>query len=296
MADAANVKLLVDGPRTVVVQLTSVSDGTGESAVVKIDPSTLTGAPISLAVDKIAYTTVGMSVQMHWQADTPDQLWSLPADDTNELCFRAMGGLQNPKSTGWTGDITLTTVGHSSNDSYNIVLTLHKKWGHPAWHPDSSRILEVGNLFFDTDRSGAVTRLAELPRLSGSHPSVSPDGSLYVTDGTVDQLGGPTGHWGIMVGDTRGGGAFGRADASGVYRLVNPQGKEGVAEGEFKVTISKRIMPDGKDVPEDDMTPPIDSPARENSLRLTVEAQLQCDRREAPQRIVLPHRQPELRA
>lgn len=129
MADAANVKLLVDGPRTVVVQLTSVSDGTGESAVVKIDPSTLTGAPISLAVDKIAYTTVGMSVQMHWQADTPDQLWSLPADDTNELCFRAMGGLQNPKSTGWTGDITLTTVGHSSNDSYNIVLTLHKKWG-----------------------------------------------------------------------------------------------------------------------------------------------------------------------
>lgn len=87
----------------------------------------------------------------------------------------------------------------------NDFLMLQPKWGHPAWHPDSTRILEVGNLFYDANQAGKTIRLPDLPRLSGSHPSVSPDGSLYVTDGLVDKLGGPPGDWGIVVGDTRGG-------------------------------------------------------------------------------------------
>jgi hypothetical protein len=84
-------------------------------------------------------------------------------------------------------------------------LMMHPKWGHPAWFPDSRRILEVGNLFYDANRQGEVTHLPDLPQLSGSHPSVSPDGSLYVTDGRLDRLGGPAGQWGIVVGDMRGG-------------------------------------------------------------------------------------------
>jgi hypothetical protein len=84
-------------------------------------------------------------------------------------------------------------------------LMLNPKWGHPAWHPDSNRILEVGNIFYDANRGGEVIRLPDLPRLRGSHPSVSPDGSLYVTDGLLDEVGGPAGQWGIVVGDTRGG-------------------------------------------------------------------------------------------
>lgn len=66
------------------------------------------------------------------------------------------------------------------------------------------------------------------------------------------------------IGDTHGAGGFGRTDANGVYKLTNVRGPEGVAEGEFKVVISKRLLPDGSDVPENDMTPPIDSPARES--------------------------------
>src|SRR5205085_1318973 len=33
------------------------------------------------------------------------------------------------------------------------------KWGHPAWMPDSRHILEVGNLLFDTEDAGKMTRI-----------------------------------------------------------------------------------------------------------------------------------------
>lgn len=79
-----------------------------------------------------------------------------------------------------------------------------EQWGHPAWHPDSRRILEVGNILLDTD-TGAMTRIADLPKLRGCHPSVSPDGRLLVMDGLTDALGGQPGEWGVVVADARGG-------------------------------------------------------------------------------------------
>jgi hypothetical protein len=84
-------------------------------------------------------------------------------------------------------------------------LFLREKWGHPAWHPDSSRIIEMGNLFLDAI-DGSVTRVPNLPNLRGSHPSVSLDGRLMVTDGLTDSpgVGGKPGEWCVMVGDLRG--------------------------------------------------------------------------------------------
>jgi len=80
------------------------------------------------------------------------------------------------------------------------------KWGHPAWEPDSRHIFEVGNLRFDTESAeGKYTRLAGVPNLRGSHPSISPDGRLMVTDGYSEPAGGPPLEWGIMVADMNGG-------------------------------------------------------------------------------------------
>lgn len=79
-----------------------------------------------------------------------------------------------------------------------------EKWAHPAWHPDSHKLIERGNFFYDLDRQGQIVRLPDLPAMS-NHPSVAPDGKLFVTDGLVDAVGGPPGHWGVAVGDTRGG-------------------------------------------------------------------------------------------
>lgn len=81
------------------------------------------------------------------------------------------------------------------------------QWGHPAWHPDSRHIFEMGNVIFDTDIGSPAryTKLQDVPRLSGSHPSVSPDGLLMVTDGLSEAAGGKPKEWGIMVADMRGG-------------------------------------------------------------------------------------------
>lgn len=80
------------------------------------------------------------------------------------------------------------------------------QWGHPAWTPDSKHILEAGNIIFDVaDNPAKYTRLKDVPVLSGTHPSVSPDGTLMVTDGASKNVGGKDGEWGIQVADMRGG-------------------------------------------------------------------------------------------
>ena len=48
-----------------------------------------------------------------------------------------------------------------------------KKWGHPAWHPDSGKIIERGNVFFDIDNGGKMIRMPGLPNMT-DHPSVAP--------------------------------------------------------------------------------------------------------------------------
>jgi Tol biopolymer transport system component len=84
------------------------------------------------------------------------------------------------------------------------LLFMRSKWGHPAWHPDSRRIIEVGNLLINSD-GGAVGRIPNVPSLRGCHPSVSPDGRLIVMDGLAESVGGKPGEWAVLVADIRGG-------------------------------------------------------------------------------------------
>lgn len=80
------------------------------------------------------------------------------------------------------------------------------QWGHPGWTPDSMHIFEVGNITMDISKEKfTYTKLKDVPAPSGSHPSVSPDGKLMVTDGLSDKFGGKPGEWGIWVGDMNGG-------------------------------------------------------------------------------------------
>ncbi len=127
MADLVATQKIVDGPRNAVIRFTNVSDGTGESAVTKVDVATLSATPGSVRIDKIVYSTVGMSVNILWDATTPVLATSLPADRSDTLDFCCDGGLPNPKATGWTGNIKFTTVGHTLGDTYTVVLYLVKK-------------------------------------------------------------------------------------------------------------------------------------------------------------------------
>jgi hypothetical protein len=77
-----------------------------------------------------------------------------------------------------------------------------RRWGHPAWHPDSRTILDVPGVLIDTE-TGQRRTLAGVPRLPGAHPSWDPDGMLYVADVALERLGGAPGEWGIVVVDSR---------------------------------------------------------------------------------------------
>jgi hypothetical protein len=83
------------------------------------------------------------------------------------------------------------------------ITTMRERWGHPAWHPDAYHWIEMGNILFDAD-GRSTTRIPNVPVLRGQHLSVSPNGKLWVQDGTTEPLGGPTGEWGVMVADLRG--------------------------------------------------------------------------------------------
>jgi|TARA_R110000772_G_scaffold22568_1_gene60970 hypothetical protein len=134
MADAVTSTTLSDSDRSAVIQLTNTSDGTGESAVTKIDVSALTSRSTDAApctgvrLARIVYSTFGMSVKLLWDATTNTICWDLNSDYTTDEDFSDFGGIRNTSGSGKTGDIALTTTGHSSADSYVIVLTLLKEF------------------------------------------------------------------------------------------------------------------------------------------------------------------------
>lgn len=131
MADTVDVKVVHNGTRRYVVHLTNISDGTGESVVVKVDVSTLTGpngiAPTYTAIEEIQWSIQGFtSVRLFWDATTDDEIAML-ASGNGYLNFRPVGGLVDPKSSGTVGDILLTTAGAVSGATYDITLVLRLK-------------------------------------------------------------------------------------------------------------------------------------------------------------------------
>tara|TARA_R100001126_G_C4830774_1_gene151694 strand:- start:293 stop:697 length:405 start_codon:yes stop_codon:yes gene_type:complete len=134
MADAVATQTIQDGPRIAVFRFTNVSDGTGESAVTKIDVSALTSDPMSgaacssVVIQKIYYSTIGMGVKIFFDASTDVLGWQLNADFSDTLDFSEFTGIPDTKASGTTGDVKFTTVGASNNDVYNIVMQVVKRY------------------------------------------------------------------------------------------------------------------------------------------------------------------------
>tara|TARA_A100001515_G_scaffold32047_1_gene24941 strand:- start:1619 stop:2026 length:408 start_codon:yes stop_codon:yes gene_type:complete len=135
MADAVASQTIQDGPRKAIFKFTNVSDGTGESAVKKIDVSALTADPMTgaactkVTIEKIWYSTIGMGVKIFFDASTDVLAWQLNADYADELDFSEFNGIPNNAGSGVTGDIMFTTVGHSNNDVYTVCLSVIKHYG-----------------------------------------------------------------------------------------------------------------------------------------------------------------------
>ena len=134
MADAVTVTTVEDGPKRAIFYLTNTSDGTGEAAVTKIDVSALSSLQdgtscTKVRIEKIIFANVGMGVKLLWDATTDVIAAQLPADYSDTLDYSDMSGLPNVAAAGGnTGDIQLTTVGHSSGDTYSVVLHCLKQY------------------------------------------------------------------------------------------------------------------------------------------------------------------------
>lgn len=125
-ADDAVVTTVVDAdPSNYTVVATNLSDGTGESAAIKVDLSALTGAE-AIIVKRVQWETQGYTyLTLAWDHTADDVAAFLP-NGSGSIDYGK--GLVDPGSTGGTGDLVLTTVGHDSGDTYTIVLNLGIKY------------------------------------------------------------------------------------------------------------------------------------------------------------------------
>ena len=134
MADAVTSQTIIDGPNKAVMKFTNISDGTGESAVKKVDVSALSTSSdgdtcTSVIIEKIWWQCNGMKVKLLFDATSDAFCIELGENQSGHHDYTSFGGLTNNAGSGVTGDILFTTVGHSSADSYTVVLYMRKKYG-----------------------------------------------------------------------------------------------------------------------------------------------------------------------
>jgi hypothetical protein len=131
MADAVTSQTIQDGEKNCIMKFTNVSDGTGESAVAKVDVSALSSnsAGVSCSevrVLRVSHAIVGMSVQLFLDATSNVLLMELAESSNGHMDFKDFSGIPNNAGSGKTGDILFTTKGHSSGDTYSVVLEMTK--------------------------------------------------------------------------------------------------------------------------------------------------------------------------
>lgn len=127
MADVVDTKVVFSGTKEYEVHLLNLSDGTGESAVTKIDVSTLTagnGKPVSgIAIEHIRANVHGMSVLLACKGTSPIDMIRL-GEGLNQMDFRKSGGMVFKNTGSGANNVTLTTTGQVSGSTYDITLRI----------------------------------------------------------------------------------------------------------------------------------------------------------------------------
>lgn len=127
MADAVTSQTILDGERLFIGKFTNISDGAGETAVLKINVSTLKRNAFNLAcngvkINKVWVQTLGMGVDILWDATTDVLCESIPADVMYKMCYDSFGGLPNNAGAGVTGNVLFSTIGASAGDRYTVII------------------------------------------------------------------------------------------------------------------------------------------------------------------------------
>lgn len=128
MADSVATHVLDSNKSFHIVQLTGTFDTSDESAVTKVDRSSLTAlngrAPGALDVECIEWVIEGLTrVTLAWEHSAGDATIAV-LSGSGEINYQSAGGLRDTsgKNTGTEGDVHLTTLGAASGGSYTILL------------------------------------------------------------------------------------------------------------------------------------------------------------------------------
>lgn len=133
MADAVTSQTLLDGERLAIMKFTNISDGTGESAVTKVNVSALAKSNSGLActgvtINKITSVCHGMEVRMYWDATTDVPFFLSTVNTNYENDFSSIGGITNNAGAGKNGNVVFSTSDQTAGDTYTVVLEMVKSY------------------------------------------------------------------------------------------------------------------------------------------------------------------------
>jgi len=137
MTITATSQTIFDGERIAIMKFyASMSTTENESAVVKVNPSTLLpsnagGACDAVSILKVTALTHGLEVQMNWVATAPVVIETIPQNNSYTQDYSKFGGLWNNSGSGKTGSISFTTLDGGAGDTYTIVLEMQKHYVNP---------------------------------------------------------------------------------------------------------------------------------------------------------------------
>lgn len=143
MADTVTSQTLKDSATAWVVKLTNISDGTGESGVVKVSANTLVasdgGSTQRLSINKLFWNvSKGTSslqdprVTLTWRGTSNTTIVTLSGSGTLDLTTGLQAPLTNNAGAGANGDILLTTTGFTASSGYTLILEGKKTAGYSS--------------------------------------------------------------------------------------------------------------------------------------------------------------------
>ena len=133
MADAVTSQTLLDGERLAIMKFTNISDGTGETAVTKVNVANLARSASGLACTGVSVTKItsvchGMEVRMYWDATTDVPFFMSTINTNYENDFSSFGGITNNAGAGKNGNIVFSTADQTNGDTYTVVLEMIKSY------------------------------------------------------------------------------------------------------------------------------------------------------------------------
>jgi len=127
MADTVSSQTILDGERLFIGKFTCISDGTGETGVIKINVSALNPNAFGFAcngikINKIWSANHGLNVRILFDATADTFAWVIPQNSNYLMDFSSFGGIPSNAGAGVTGNVLFTTTDASAGDSYTIVI------------------------------------------------------------------------------------------------------------------------------------------------------------------------------